>query len=62
MSQPTLESLIVVCIALGLFVALVAAIKAMLSATLAVFVAGLGIGGLAVLGIQRAAGRGRPQT
>jgi hypothetical protein len=59
MSQPTLESLIVVCVAIGLFIALVAAIKVMLSATLAVFVAGLGMGGLGALGIQRAAGRGK---
>ncbi len=57
-----LERLVVVYLALGALIALVAFIKIMLSPLLAVFVAGLGIGALGVLGVLIAAGKLRRAT
>jgi len=59
MPPRVLARLVVVYLALGALIALVAFIKIMLSPLLAVFVAGLGIGALGVLGVLIAAGKSR---
>jgi hypothetical protein len=51
MPPRTIERLVVVYLAIGALIALVAFIKVMLSPMLAVFVAGLGIGALGVVGL-----------
>lgn len=59
MPPRVLERLVVVYLALGALIALVAFIKIMLSPVLAVFLAGLGIGALGTLGVLIAAGTSR---
>lgn len=52
-----LEQLIVIYLAVGGLIAIVVFVKVMLSAMLAVFVAGLGLGALGVLGVLMSTGR-----
>jgi hypothetical protein len=62
MPPRVLERVVVAYLALGGLIALVAFIKIMLSSMLAVFVAGLGIGALGVLGVLIVAGKSRRPT
>jgi hypothetical protein len=62
MPPRVLAHMVVVYLALGALIALVAFIKILLSPLLAVFVAGLGIGALGVLGVLIAAGKSRRLT
>lgn len=62
MPPRVLALLLIVYLALGALIALVAFIKIMLSPLLAVFVAGLGIGARGVLGVLFAAGKSRRAT
>ena len=62
MPPRVLERVVVAYLALGGLIALVAFIKIMLSPMLAVFVAGLGIGALGVLGVLIVAGKSRRPT
>ena len=62
MPPRVLALLLIVYLALGALIALVAFIKIMLSPLLAVFVAGLGIGTRGVLGVLFAAGKSRRAT
>jgi hypothetical protein len=62
MPPRVLERVVVAYLALGGLIALVAFIKIMLSSMLAVFVAGLGISALGVLGVLIVAGKSRRPT
>jgi hypothetical protein len=62
MPSHAIERLVVVYLAIGALIALVTFIKVMLSPMLAVFVAGLGIGALGVLGVLIAAGKSQRLT
>jgi hypothetical protein len=57
MGERGMDGLITACVAIAMLLSVVSFVKVLLSVTLAVFVAGLGIGALTVLAVIRSASR-----